>query len=390
VNAVNDARPLASLSIATTGATRYYSVSDERDPVRRTYTSGGTAGDTSQQSHYGEYKLINGAAPAYTFFGPRGTKQSEVFPVRSLTVTENDVALPAERGNLEYAGLALVYEGNRVKSALLGRDLNPLGRGDGVHYVAGAMKILAATRNVGAWFARSGSGNSVNNCGQCGGNGGSFSWQGGGGAFSSDKYERPPGDPEDVPKGPPKSGPCQHAKGAGLLENTWDWQDRRHLKKPKNPWDSNLRFLIAVACCGNLSACCMAGGLPIMRCKKLGTSTGPYNYDWCCNPNDCGDTSFYKEKVYSADPRCGFLGAPPFWMLPASDPTLCREKATDPNRTCSDWCACWEACSPPDLTGEMHKDKLIEACNEFCIAEGEEGKPPDPPYHCPVWPIIEV
>jgi hypothetical protein len=182
VNAVNDARPLASLSIATTGATRYYSVSDERDPVRRTYTSGGTAGDTSQQSRYGgnvgavrelpdraQHAAplhFNSAAPAYTFFGPRGTKQSEVFPVRSLTFTENDVALPAERGNLEYAGLSLVYEGNRVKSALLGRDLNPLGRGDGIHYFAGAMRLRAATPNVGRWFRPVGSGNSVNNSGQ--------------------------------------------------------------------------------------------------------------------------------------------------------------------------------------------------------------------------------
>ena len=139
----------------------------------------GTAGDTSQQSHYGESVgavlalpdrarhaaplPINSAAPAFTFFGPRGTKQSEVFPVRSLTFTENDVALPAERGNLEYAGLSLVYEGNRVKSALLGRDLNPLGRGDGVYYFAGQMMLPAAIENVRCCDLTQRSGNSVNN-----------------------------------------------------------------------------------------------------------------------------------------------------------------------------------------------------------------------------------
>jgi hypothetical protein len=86
-----------------------------------------------------------------------------VFPIRSLTVTENDVALPAERGNLEYAGLALVYEGNRVKSALLGRDLNPLGRGDGTFYPAGAFMIhLASSGNVG-FMSYLGTGNSMNN-----------------------------------------------------------------------------------------------------------------------------------------------------------------------------------------------------------------------------------
>jgi hypothetical protein len=86
----------------------------------------------------------------------------EVFPVRSLTVTENDVALPAERGNLEYAGLSLVYEGNRVKSALLGRDLNPLGRGDTSFYPVGALSLKNVTPK-GLTYVWMGNGNSVNN-----------------------------------------------------------------------------------------------------------------------------------------------------------------------------------------------------------------------------------
>jgi hypothetical protein len=250
VNAVNDARPLASLSIATTGATRYYSVSDERDPVRRTYTSGGTAGDTSQQSHYGENVgavrelpdraqhaaplHFNGAAPVFTFFGPRGTKQSEVFPVRSLTVTENDVALPAERGNLEYAGLALVYEGNRVKSALLGRDLNPLGRGDGGFYFSGAVKFSAVSAgSLRSWNVMVGTGNSVNNPGQTGGG-----------------Y---------TPIGPPSDGSSSSLQ----LELASDWEKRTG-KKPVNSsiWDSPPggglpHLIIGATCCPALSACCM-------------------------------------------------------------------------------------------------------------------------------------
>jgi uncharacterized membrane protein YgcG len=150
-------------------------------------TGGGYESALREQSRYGENVgavrelpdraqhaaplHFNSAAPAFTFFGPRGTKQSEVFPVRSLTVTENDVALPAERGNLEYAGLSLVYEANRVKSALLGRDLNPLGRGDGDFYPAGAFGLTQVT--VASLVAAErpnlyATGNSANNQGQCG------------------------------------------------------------------------------------------------------------------------------------------------------------------------------------------------------------------------------
>jgi len=234
----------------------------------------GTAGDTSQESRYGESVgavlalpdraqhaaplHFNSAAPAFTFFGPRGTKQSEVFTVRSLTFTENDVALPAERGNLEYAGLSLVYEGNRVKSALLGRDLNPLGRGDGIHYFAGGMTLAAGTRALNVWGKMVGTGNSVNNAGQTGGG-----------------Y---------TPIGPPSDG----SSSSPQLELISDWKQRTG-KQPVYHYNSDGYTLqIGMWCCATLSACCMtttASGdyLPYTRCFE-----GPELPD-CGDPSDCGD-----------------------------------------------------------------------------------------------------
>jgi len=203
-----------------------------------------TAGDTSQQSHYGE-KVgavlalpdraqhaaplhINSAAPAFTFFGPRGTKQSEVFPIRSLTFTENDVALPAERGNLEYAGLSLVYEGNRVKSSLLGRDLNPLGRGDGDFYPAGAFGLTQVT--VASLVAEErpslyATGNSVNNQGQCGTGkdcGQRYLTPAAGISPNKGPTPTPPGPPTFASQGPTEPPDCW--EGVKIAHDLWSWK----------------------------------------------------------------------------------------------------------------------------------------------------------------------
>ena len=71
-------------------------------------------------------------------------------------------ALPSDRGSLEVSGANLMYEGARVKSWMLGRDVNPAGRGDGAYYAQSAFRVgsvrpSSTTTPVGAW------GNSVNN-----------------------------------------------------------------------------------------------------------------------------------------------------------------------------------------------------------------------------------
>ena len=167
VNAANAAKPLASTQIQTVGATRYYNVSDERDPVRQVYTDAGTAGDTSQKSRYAEYKLIDGAAPTMVAYGG-AIKQSELFRVRNISLNENSIVLPSANGSFEAAAISLNYEGTRVKSALIGRDLNPMGRGDGVYYFAGAISIKVLPALEGNSVYVKGTGNSVNNCGQRG------------------------------------------------------------------------------------------------------------------------------------------------------------------------------------------------------------------------------
>jgi len=88
-----------------------------------------------------------------------------------MTYNENSIALSSDRGTLELSGVNLMYEGTRVKSWLVGRDLNPAGRGDGSHYALGDFSIgnirpVPTTTPVTGW------GNSVNDQEQgqeCGG-----------------------------------------------------------------------------------------------------------------------------------------------------------------------------------------------------------------------------
>jgi len=75
---------------------------------------------------------------------------------------ENHCSRKLHPGTLELSGVNLMYEGTRVKSWLVGRDMNPGGRGDGSHYALGDFTIgnirpVPTTTPVGGW------GNSVNN-----------------------------------------------------------------------------------------------------------------------------------------------------------------------------------------------------------------------------------
>jgi len=71
---------------------------------------------------------------------------------------------------LQLGATDLEYEGTRVKSPVLGRDLNPLGRGDGVYYCNGGNAVGRKffIDEAKPWFSlpeRQGFGNSMNNCG---------------------------------------------------------------------------------------------------------------------------------------------------------------------------------------------------------------------------------
>ncbi len=154
-------RPVESQQVVTNSATQYINVPDEISPARRTYNpSTSAAGDTEAIAAKGRLVLVNGATPAV--MSSLSMNPSELFSQRNMTYNENSIALPSDRGALEVSGANLMYEGARVKSWMLGRDVNPAGRGDGAYYAQGAFSIGSVrpsptTTPVGGW------GNSINN-----------------------------------------------------------------------------------------------------------------------------------------------------------------------------------------------------------------------------------
>ena len=84
-----------------------------------------------------------------------------------------------EKGRVGLFGTAESYAGayGRVTSESIGRDLNPLGRGDGQAYVAGALALGSVAPLLSQAGAAGGTGNSVNNpCGGSGGDSASLPW----------------------------------------------------------------------------------------------------------------------------------------------------------------------------------------------------------------------
>ena len=73
-----------------------------------------------------------------------------------------------EKGRIGILGSGLSYAGSysRVTSETIGRDLNPLGRGDGYAYTGGQLNLGRITPRLPMSTAPGGWGNSVNNgCG---------------------------------------------------------------------------------------------------------------------------------------------------------------------------------------------------------------------------------
>ncbi len=165
-------------------------VKGEISPARRTYNpSTSAAGDTEAIAAKGRLVLVNGSAPAVLSslsmnpselsqtgklyelarrkgFQIRNNAKRDGKSQRNMTYNENSIALPSDRGALEVSGANLMYEGARVKSWMLGRDVNPAGRGDGSYYAQGAFNLWGL-RPVCTPQAPSGFGNSVNNGTKC-------------------------------------------------------------------------------------------------------------------------------------------------------------------------------------------------------------------------------
>ncbi len=154
-------RPVESQQVVTNSSAQYINVPDEISPARRTYNpSTSAAGDTEAIAAKGRLVLINGAAPA--LMNSLAMNPSELFNQRNMTYNENSIALPSDRGTLELSGANLIYEGARVKSWMLGRDLNPGGRGYGDFFPHGMFQI-GNLRPQPSMTPTLGYGNSINN-----------------------------------------------------------------------------------------------------------------------------------------------------------------------------------------------------------------------------------
>ena len=110
----------------------------------------------------------------------QGTVESRFFFQGTVVATDMSRATdPREKGRMGIFGISESYAGStgRVTSESLGRDLNPLGRGDGTAYVAGALELEEISPILPDSVIGFGSGNSINNPCQLGlgcGAGGSF------------------------------------------------------------------------------------------------------------------------------------------------------------------------------------------------------------------------
>ena len=159
-----------------------YNQTDYVAPQRRTYLSPTSAGD--ERNLYGQGKPMakdsSGGGLNWYEGIKSDTPDAQVLTLESRldfdgTVAPTDLSRATdarEKGRIGIFGSQLSYAGSsaRVTSEPLGRDLNPLGRGDGGAYVAGAVRLGVIAPRLPGNQAAGGTGNSVNNCGQCGGN----------------------------------------------------------------------------------------------------------------------------------------------------------------------------------------------------------------------------
>ena len=161
-----------------------YNQTDYVAPQRRTYLSPTSAGD--ERNLYGQGKPMakdsSGGGLDWSTGIESESPDSVTVTLESRldfdgTVAPTDLSRATdarEKGRIGIFGSQLSYAGSsgRVTSEPLGRDLNPLGRGDGGAYVAGAVNLGVIAPRLPGSRATGGTGNSVNNCGQCGGGGG--------------------------------------------------------------------------------------------------------------------------------------------------------------------------------------------------------------------------
>ncbi|UNM07828.1 MAG: RHS repeat protein [Planctomycetales bacterium] len=167
-----------------------YNLSNNATPQRRSFLSPTSEGD--QRHLYGQGKpqakdSTGGGANWYLGVSSEpttanhATVESRLFFQGTVTATDMSRATDArEDGRIGITGSSQAYAGSygRVTSEPLGRDINPMGRGDGKAYVGGALSMGWLYPAMPMNHAQSGSGFSSNNSGGIGLGGG-----GGGGCM---------------------------------------------------------------------------------------------------------------------------------------------------------------------------------------------------------------
>ena len=146
-------------------------------PQRRTFLSPTTEGNKRELYAQGRPQAKDAAGSgANWYLGTKSERQVILQPdVESRlffegTVTATDMSRATDKREKDRVGIfgtGNSYAGSygRVTSESIGRDLNPLGRGDGRAYLAGMLDFGQLYPELPLSTTPSGSGNSVNNCG---------------------------------------------------------------------------------------------------------------------------------------------------------------------------------------------------------------------------------
>ncbi len=278
----------------TASAAQFYNLGDETNKGRKTYRVNAiTAGDASDDARYAEWQQINGnvvpCRPALMAY------KSELFSAYNVTLDADRSAFSARYYALSLAATDLEYEGTRVKSPILGRDLNPMGRGDGTYYTDGGNThggSVAINRIRPSWapgHVRSGYGSSINNQGPGGGNGQSCpSVTNDNRCWCIDCFECPSGMPKNI--GNPRD--CCEAIANSCV--AWDPDRQTLLEACMNDWEHK------PGCAYNLHQytenCPIEkkGGCP-MPCKD------PRFHSSCCDRQGNIKTQFQRAAAAFAD-----------------------------------------------------------------------------------------
>ncbi|MCD6283410.1 hypothetical protein J7J84_07435 [bacterium] len=162
-----DNAPIESPQRSSASNTQYYMLNDERTIEKRSYQVGGvTAGDVNDDSRYAEWQHVNGAiVPTRVAIGI----PSELFNAYNITLDADRASSAATNYALQLGATDLEYEVTRVKSPVIGRDMNPMGRGDGTYYANGgnyadsANVVISGAKPVFTGEAATGFGSGVNN-----------------------------------------------------------------------------------------------------------------------------------------------------------------------------------------------------------------------------------